>query len=137
MKKNFAFSEELDFDFDTVWQILQNPESIFEERGGNYKVISATEWVEHSNGIDNISHAVIDQVNHQVTVQTDNSKYDSETVHIVITLTKILEGCKLHVEYTVGTTAIFNILAFEVLGKKLIGHATNTIFKNIEKQLKK
>lgn len=137
MKKKLSFEEVVDSPIEKVWKVLQDPSSIVVERNVKVDKDDDLHWIEHCNAsVYNQSTAELDSVAHTLTVHTINSKYKSETNDIVLHLQEIGEQTKLTVDYTVGTTAIFNIITMEVLGEKIMHHASNTVVKNIKHKLK-
>lgn len=137
MKKKMSFEEVLDSPIEKVWQALQDPSSIVVERNVKVEKEDDLHWIEHCNAsVYNQSSAEVDSASHTLIVHTINSKYKSETNDIVLHLQEDGEQTKLSVEYTVGTTALFNIITMEVLGEKIMHHASHTVVKNIKHKLK-
>lgn len=136
MKKELEFCELLPYSLKKVWAVLQQPADVVCEPNVKVEKLSDTQWVEHcSDGASNNSTAHIDEEQHKVVVETVNSKYTTETNVIELVLKETGDQCELHVDYTVGTGAIFNIITMKVLGDKLLHHASKVILKNIRKKL--
>ncbi len=137
MKKTFEFDEEIEASLEDIWNILKDPSTVVMEKITQFKKQDNLNWEEvPSNGVYNTYAATLDEATHTLHIVTHNSKWDSESNDIVIKLTDNGNGkTHVHVNYQIGTTAIFNIIAIEVAGEKLAHHASNTIFKHIKKQL--
>lgn len=136
MKKTYEFHEVLETPMQTVWEVFQNPMPIVSERTKNIDVIDAMHWSETSNGITNTSTALIEEATHSIHIKTENSKYPSETNDITISMQEEGGLCHLDIRYDIGTTALFNIITFEVLGKKIGEHVEHTLLKHLKHALK-
>lgn len=136
MKKTYEFHEVLDTPLEQVWEAFQNPMPIVSESTKNIDVVDELHWSETSNGVTNTSTAMIDASTHCITIKTESSKYASETNDISIQLHEEAGKCRLDIRYVIGTTAIFNIITFELLGKKIGAHVEHTLLKHLKKALK-
>lgn len=137
MKKELTFEEILAYPVERVWEVLQDPADIVVEKNVKVEKKDALHWIEHVNATAfNESEATIHADEHKIIIHTINSKYASETNQIILQVSAQGEDTKLTVDYTVGTTALFNIITMEVLGEKIMHHASNTIVKSIKHKLK-
>lgn len=137
MKKEFSFTQTYDAPFERVWEILCDPSEIVMEHNAHYDKISNTNWIDHTGqNVDNTFNADIDEASHTITIEAINSKYASERNVIVLNAKESDGQTIVSVDYTIGTTAIFNIITMELLGEKIIHHASNVILKHINKKLK-
>lgn len=136
MEKTMKFSEHVDATITKVWDVLQNPAPIVSESHAQIVVQDRLHWSQRENTeIENIFTASLDEENYQVQITSVNSKYESEGTKIILQLERDGDGTLVHVHYTVKTTALLNMLALKTLGSKLEHHASNTIMKNIKKEL--
>lgn len=139
MKKAMDFKEIIEFPIERVWNAIQDPSKVTVEWNAKVEKISDTEWNEIVNETSsNHCKATYDTSSYSLHIEAVNSKYDSETNDIKIHLNKASEDTtEISIHYEIGTTAIFNIIAMDVLGKKLVHHAGEVVVKNIIKLAKK
>lgn len=136
MKKDFTVSEKIAYPLETVWSVIQKPADLHIHGSVRCDRISDTEWIEHtSDQIENRCTATVKPEDYSVEIQSANSKFPEESDDIIITLTSEGEAeTVVTIQYSITTTAIFNMVSFKLFGDKIMHFSSNTIFKNIEKK---
>ena len=137
MQKDFTISETINHSVQDVWGVLSNPSQLSVHGAVKTDVISNTEWIEHTNdSVESHCVATVNDAEKKVEIKSESSKSKGEWDDIVISAKDAGEGStEIVVDITIGTSAVFNMLAFKFFGDKMMKYSSSNIFGQIDKLL--
>lgn len=138
MEKESVITRHLNQPVEKVWEVVKKPARLAVHGDVKSTIISDIEWIEHtSSEVDNHCIASIDEATKTVTIQTENSKWESEHDSFVITVKAVDEGCDVTIDFTLFTGAVANVLVMKFAGNKIVESSIDKLLNHIQEKVGK